>query len=115
MSETVIKIPRFRIKKGDLVQIISGREKGKTGKVLSVVPGKQQIFVEKLNFITRHTRPNQKNRQGGIVEKESPLHISNVMLVCSNCGKAARAGVRQLEDGNKLRICRRCEEAIESK
>jgi large subunit ribosomal protein L24 len=113
MAEAVLKVPRFRIKKGDLVQIISGREKGKTGKVLSVLPAKQQVFVEKLNFIKRHTRPNQKNKQGGIVEKESPLHISKVMLVCSNCGKPARVGIREIEDGNKLRVCRRCEEVIE--
>ena len=115
MAGSVLKVSRFRIKKGDLVQVISGRDKGKTGKILSVVTNKQKIFVEKLNLIKRHTRPNQKNRQGGIIEKEAPLHISKVMLVCSNCGKPARVGIRQLEDGNKLRICRRCEEVIEKK
>ena len=115
MAEAVLKVSRFRIKKGDLVQVISGRDKGKTGKVLTVVPHLQKVFVEKLNFIKRHTRPNQKNRQGGIIEKEAPLHISKVMLVCSNCGKPSRVGAKLLEDGNKLRVCRRCEEVIEKK
>jgi len=115
MAEAVLKIPRFRVKKGDLVQVISGRDKGKTGKVLSVVPDRQQVFVEKLNFIKRHTRPNQKNRQGGIVEKEGPLHISKVMLVCSSCERPVRVGIRKLEDGNRLRVCRECGEAIEKK
>jgi len=115
MAEVVLKIPRFRIKKGDLVQVISGREKGKTGKVLSVVPDRQQVFVEKLNFIKRHTRPNQKNRQGGIIEKEAPLHISKVMLVCSSCERPVRVGIRKFEDGNKVRVCRDCGEVIEKK
>ena len=113
--EAVLKTHRPRIKKGDLVQVISGREKGKKGKVMSVVPDRRQVFVEKLNLIKRHTRPNQKNRQGGIIEKEAPLHISKVMLVCSNCEKPVRAGIRQLEDGNKLRVCRQCGEVIEKK
>lgn len=115
MAEAVLKIPRFRIKKGDLVQVISGRDKGKTGKILSVVPDRQQVFVEKLNFIKRHTRPNQQNRQGGIIEKEAALHISKVMLVCSSCEKPVRVGIRKLDDGNKLRVCRECGEAIEKK
>jgi len=113
--EAALKTRRFRIKKGDLVQVISGRAKGKTGKILAVVPDRQQVFVEKLNLIKRHTRPNQKNRQGGIIEKEAPLHISKVMLVCSNCEKPVRVGIQQLEDGNKLRICRQCKEVIEKK
>ena len=115
MAEAALKIPRFRIKKGDLVQVISGREKGKTGKVLTVVPDRQHVFVEKLNFIKRHTKPNQKNRQGGIIEKEGPLHISKVMLVCSNCERPVRVGIRRFEDGNKVRICRECDEVIEQK
>jgi large subunit ribosomal protein L24 len=115
MAEAVLKKYRFRIKKGDLVQVISGREKGKTGKVLTVVPDRQQVFVEKLNFIKRHTRPNQRNRQGGIIEKEGPLHISKVMLICSNCERPVRVGIRQFEDGNKDRVCRDCGEVIEKK
>jgi len=113
--EAVLKIPRFRIKKGDLVRVISGREKGKTGKVLTIVPDRQRVFVEKLNFIKRHTRPNQQNRQGGIIEKEASLHISKVMLVCPSCEKPVRVGIRQLEGGSKMRICRNCNEVIEQK
>jgi len=105
--------PKFRIKKGDTVKVITGKEKGKTGKVLEVDTQKRKIYVEKVNFIKRHIRPSQKHRQGGIIEKEGPLHISNVMIVCQNCGKAVRIGIKSMDDGKKLRYCKKCSEIVD--
>jgi len=105
--------PKFRIKKGDTVKVITGKEKGKTGKVLEVDPPKHRIYVEKINFIKRHIRPSQKHRQGGIIEKEGSLHISNVMIVCQNCGKAVRIGIKYMDDGKKLRFCKKCSEVVD--
>lgn len=102
-----------RIRKGDLVRVISGKEKGKEGNVLSVVPGKQAIFVEGLNLFKRATKASQGNPKGGMVEREGRLHLSNVMLLCTSCGKLARIGIKILPDGKKLRICRRCEEVLD--
>jgi large subunit ribosomal protein L24 len=105
--------PHFRIKKNEEVEVIAGREKGKRGKVLKVIPKKERVVVEKVNFIKRHTRPGARSRQGGIVEKEGPLHISNVMLVCSKCERAVRVGYKILDDQRKVRHCRRCGEILD--
>ncbi len=113
MARVEIQLPRIRIRRGDTVQVIAGRERGKSGKVLQVVSGKQRVFVEKLNLIKRHTRPNQKNRQGGIVEREGSIHLSNVMLLCPQCNKTTRIAIKLLEDGTKLRRCRKCGEMID--
>lgn len=99
------------IKKGDMVQIIAGREKGKTGKVLRVLPDVSRIVVEKLNIVKRHSRPTQKNPQGGIVEKEAALHYSNVLLLCPKCNRGVRVG-RKVTGDKKLRVCKQCGEAI---
>jgi large subunit ribosomal protein L24 len=97
------------IRKGDTVRVISGRDRGKSGRVLSVHPKKNQVVVEHANIIKRHTRPNpSKNIKGGIVEKEGPMHLSNVMIVCSSCGKQARIARTKLPDGTAARACRRC-------
>ncbi len=101
------------IRKGDVVRVIAGRERGKSGKVLQVLPKKQRVIVEKLNMIKRHTRPHQQNRQGGIVEKEGALQISNVMLVCSQCSQTTRFTLKVLTDGKKLRCCRKCGEVLD--
>lgn len=93
--------------KGDMVQIIAGKEKGKTGKVLRVFPDGGRIVVEKLNLIKRHTRPTQKNPQGGILEKEAPLSYSNVLLLCAKCNRGVRVS-RKTENGKKLRVCKKC-------
>ena len=122
---------RIRIRKNDLVEVIAGRDKGKRGKVLVVLPEKARLLVQGVNFIKRHTRPNpQKNIKGGIVEREAPIHISNVRLVCPSCAKPARIG-RKVEwtsrmvkraDGTEVdlkkrrvvgRICRRCCASLE--
>jgi large subunit ribosomal protein L24 len=102
------------IRRGDTVKVMAGRSKGMTGKVLAVNPESRRVTVEHANIIKRHTRPNpSKNIRGGIVDKEGPIHISNVMLVCPSCGKHARVGHTTLPDGTKVRTCRRCNATFE--
>ena len=97
------------IRKGDQVKIIAGRDSGKTGRVLSIYAKKNTVVVEHASIIKRHTRPNPgKNIKGGIVEKEGPVNVSNVLIVCPSCGKHTRIGHTTLPDGNKVRACRRC-------
>jgi len=105
----------LRIKKNDMVKVRCGKDKGKTGKVLRVFPGedgKERVIVEGVNLVKRHTKPNPKNQQGGIVSRESAFHISNVNLFCPRCQKGVRYGVRVLEDGSKIKFCRKCNEAF---
>jgi len=102
------------IKKGDQVRVITGRDRGKTGRVLAVNPAKRTITVEHAGVIKRHTRPNpSQNIKGGIVEKEGPLPISNVQLLCPACNKGTRIGRKVLPDGTKERVCRRCGNTLE--
>lgn len=100
-----------KLKKGDMVKILAGKDKGKTGKVLTVIPEKSRIVVEKVNIIKKHKRPDQKTK-GGIVEKEGSMHISKVGLFCNKCNKAVRIQSKKLEDGKKVRICSKCKEVI---
>jgi large subunit ribosomal protein L24 len=100
------------IKKGDMVEVIAGKEKGKTGKVMKVLKEESRVIVEKLNFIKKHARPDAKGK-GGILEKEGSIHISNVMCVCEKCNAASRLGHKTLEDGKKVRICRKCSEVLD--
>lgn len=97
----------FRIKKGDTVEVIQGKESGKRGKVMRVLASEERVVVERVNFIKRHVRPSQKTPQGGVIEREASLHISNVKLVCPSCDKAVRVGVRT-EGQNKVRYCKKC-------
>lgn len=92
---------------------MAGREKGKEGKVLRVLPEKEAVVIEKLNIFKKHTRPNQKNPKGGILEREGKVHLSNVMVVCANCSKPARTGTKILPDGKKLRTCKSCGEVLD--
>jgi large subunit ribosomal protein L24 len=102
------------IRRGDQVRVMSGRDRGKTGRVLGVDPRKRTVTVEHANIIKRHTRANpSKNVKGGIVEKEGPIQISNVLLLCPSCGKHARVGHKSLPDGTKVRVCRRCGTTLE--
>jgi large subunit ribosomal protein L24 len=101
------------IKRNDTVEVIAGKEKGKRGKVLIVLPEKQRVIVERVNFIKRHQRPTQKIRQGGIIEREGSLHLSNVMLVCGKCDKATRTGIQMLGDGRRVRVCKKCNEIVD--
>jgi large subunit ribosomal protein L24 len=101
------------IRKNDTVLVIAGREKGKRGKVLFVLPTRERVIVEHVNMVKRHQRPTQKLRQGGIIEREAPLHVSNVMLVCSKCDKATRVGMRMLAEDRRARVCRRCGDIVD--
>jgi len=105
---------QFFIKKDDKVKVITGKDKGKIGKVLKVNHKKHRILVEKINVVKRHTRPSAKNRQGGILESEAPIHWSNVMLMCGKCMKPSRIKMQRLEDGKKVRACKNCDEIIDS-
>ena len=104
---------KSRIRKGDTVVVITGRERGKSGKVLSVDLTAGKVIVEKLNVIKRHTKPNQKVKQGGILEREAPLAISNVMYVCPVTQKPTRVGIRRLEDGRRTRFSKKSNETFE--
>ena len=102
----------MKVVKNDNVLVVSGNDKGKKGKVLKVFPKNTRIIVEGVNFIKRHTRPTQQNQQGGIVEKEAPIHASNVMVICPKCDTPSRLGRKRLEDGKLVRICRSCGEMV---
>ena len=106
-------IAKSKLKKGDTVIVITGRERGKTGKILSLNVGESRVVVEKLNMIKRHTKHSQKVRQGGILEREAPMDLSNVMLLCGNCQKPVRVGIKMLADGQRVRICKQCKQVIE--
>jgi len=101
-------------KKNDMVMVISGKDKGKTGKILKVFPEKNKVIVEKVNFIKEFIRRDQsRNIQGGVMEKEAPIHVSNLMLYCSDCGRGIRVRKKRLENGSNIRVCNRCESTIE--
>lgn len=103
----------LRLKKGDMIQIISGEQKGQTGKVLKVFPEKGRVLVEGKRIVKRHTRPTQKNQQGGILDKEASIHISNIMLMCTKTDKPTRFGVKVLENGKKARVSKRSKELVD--
>lgn len=103
----------IRLKKNDLVEVLSGREAGKTGKILKVIRDKNQVVVEKVNLVKRHTRPSPSTGQGGIIEREAPLHVSKVMLICPKCATAGRFSLTITGDQKKSRVCRKCKELID--
>lgn len=104
---------KLKVKKDDLVEVMTGREKGKRGKVLRVYPDENRVVVEKINFVKRHLKPGRQTQQGGIIEREGKLHTSNVMVVCHNCDAPVRLGKKALENGKRVRICRKCGEMLE--
>ncbi|HUM79668.1 MAG TPA: 50S ribosomal protein L24 [Candidatus Saccharicenans sp.] len=105
---------KFPLKKNDLVIVRSGKDKGKTGKVLKVLPEDKKVVVEKVNFVKIFVRPDRsQNIQGGIMEKEAPLPVSRVMLYCQDCGRGVRVRYKILEDGTKIRVCSRCQTNLE--
>jgi large subunit ribosomal protein L24 len=106
-------MPSIHVHRGDTVGVITGRERGKRGKVLRVLTGKGRVLVEHVNMIKKHQRPTQKLRQGGIIEREGPLALSNVLVVCARCDKPSRTGIKILADGRKVRTCKRCGESID--
>jgi large subunit ribosomal protein L24 len=103
----------MRIKKDDTVEVIYGKDKGKRGKVLNVDRDEDRVIVEGINIVSRHMRPTQDMPQGGIIENEAPIHISNVMLVCPRCDERSRIGVDVLNSGKKVRVCKSCDEVID--
>ena len=102
------------IRKNDNVLVITGKDRGKRGRVLKLLPARNRVIVEGINFINRHTKPNPgRNIQGGIVKREASLHASNVQLLCPECSAPTRVGHRVLEDGRKVRICRKCQGVVD--
>lgn len=106
-----------KIKIKDEVVVISGKDRGKQGKVIQILPKKDRLVVEGVNIIKRHVRPTQKGQRSGIVEGEAPIHSSNVMLICPRCGKKTRIGIMVSEQSSteekKLRFCKKCRETID--
>ncbi len=107
MAQTAAHSRKFRIKKGDSVEVVQGKEAGKRGKVLRVLREEERVVVERVNFIKRHVRPSKKTPQGGVIEREAGMHISNVKLVCPSCSQPVRVGVR-IEGEDKIRYCKKC-------
>ncbi len=105
---------KCHVKKEDKVKILAGKDRDKIGKVLKVLYKKNRVLVENVNMVKRHTRPSAQQRQGGIIEGEAPIHWSNVMLVCNKCMNPTRAKIQVLEDGKKVRVCKKCNEIIDA-
>ena len=105
---------RTYLKKNDQVEVIAGKDKGRVGKVLKVLAQDNQAIVERVNMIKRHMKATEMNKQGQIVEKEAPIHVSNLQLICPECTKTGRVGKKRLEDGTKVRFCKSCGESIEA-
>ncbi|MDO4562318.1 MAG: 50S ribosomal protein L24 [Clostridia bacterium] len=103
---------RIHIKKGDQVLVISGDDKGKKGKVLSVIPSKGRVVVEGINMVTKHKKPRSQTDVGGIIHQEAPISATKVMHICDKCKKATPIGYMILEDGSKVRKCRKCNETF---
>jgi large subunit ribosomal protein L24 len=104
---------RPAIKKNDVVMVIAGKDKGKSGRVISVLPKKERVLVEKINFIKRHTRPRGQTHKGGIVEREGPIHLSNVMVLCNKCDRPVRIRKLKLQDETRVRVCQKCGESLD--
>lgn len=104
---------KMHIRKDDRVVVISGKERGKKGKVLVADPKAGKVIVEKVNMLTKHEKPKGQGKPGGIIHQEGPIQASNVMLVCGKCGKATRLGYKLLDGGSKVRVCKKCGETFE--
>ena len=101
-----------KIKKNDTVKILTGKDRGKSGKVLFVYPKRGRALVQGLNLVKKHARRTREDQQGGIIQKESPVDVSNLMVVCQKCGKPTPVGFNRLSDGTKVRICKKCKEIV---
>ena len=104
---------KLAVTKGDTVRVVRGDDKGKEGVILRVLPKLDKVLVEKINFVKRHSKPGRMGQQGGILERENPLHVSNVQLVCTKCDRPVRVGRTQLADGRSVRVCRECGETMD--
>ncbi len=103
----------LKLKKGDKVLVIAGKDRGKRGKILINIRKKNRVIVEGINLVRRHTRPSQKNPQGGIIQKEASLDASNVQLICPNCNNPTRVGMKVSPKGKKIRVCKKCGSEID--
>jgi len=103
---------KLHVKKGDLVEVISGKDKSKRGRVLAAYPKDGRVIVEGVNMLTKHKKPRGAGQQGGIIHQEGPIYASKVMLVCKKCNKPVRVGHVIMEDGSKVRVCKKCNEVI---
>ena len=106
---------RTYLKADDQVEVIAGKDKGRVGKVLRIFPAENKATVERINMIKRHTKPREMNQQGQIVEREAPIDVSNLQLICPECTQTGRIGRKLLDDGTKVRFCKKCGESIENK
>ncbi len=105
---------QLHIRRNDLVEVMAGKDRGKRGKVLRVIPSRHRAIVQRINMVKRHTRPNpQQNIKGGILEREGSIHVSNLMVVCGECDRVTRPRYKRLADGRKVRICHHCEGVID--
>ncbi len=100
------------LRRDDIVKVIAGKDKGKSGKIIRVATKGDRVLVQGVNFVTKHTRKSQKDPQGGIMHKERPIHVSNVAMICKSCQKPVKIGSKILADKTKVRICRRCKEVL---
>ncbi len=103
----------MKIRRGDEVLVLTGRDRGETGKVRRAFPRENRVLVEGVNMVKRHMKPRGRTSQAGIITREAPIHVSNVMLICPKCQQPTRIGIRLLEDGSKARVCKKCQEVIE--
>jgi large subunit ribosomal protein L24 len=104
---------KVHVKKGDTVYVLNGKDGGKKGKVISVLPSKHMVLVEGINMVTKHVKPRNQMQQGGIIHQEAPINADKVMLVCGKCGAPTKIGKKFLENGSKARICKKCGEVID--
>lgn len=104
-----------QLRKDDQVEVLSGKDKGRVGKILKVDPQSNKAIVEKVNMVKRHAKPNPANQQGGIIDKEAMLNLSNLQLICPKCAKTSRIGKKILDDGSKVRVCKKCGESVDLK
>ena len=102
----------MKIKKNDIVKVLAGKDKGKSGKVLKMFPPKNKVIVEGVNYLKKYARKTQENPKGGLIQRESAINVSNVAIICTRCQKPARIGFTKLSDGAKARICKNCKETI---
>lgn len=105
-------ISKIHVRKKDTVMVVSGKDKGKTGEILKVYPKKGKVLVKGINIVSKHQKPNKENVQGGIIHKEAPIFSSKVMLYCNKCKSVTRISYKILEDGSKVRVCKKCSETF---
>ncbi len=102
----------FHVKKNDTVKVLTGKDRGKTGKVIRVYPERERVLVQGVNFAKKHAKQTRQDAQGGIIQREAAIHISNLAVICKGCNRATRVGIDILNDGSKVRYCKKCKEVL---